>query len=87
MDDYITREAAIEWAKHAYAKGLNPSLYIEEIPAADVEPVRHVCRNVWGEYEYYGEWMRCPSCRFNFNTVFAKFCGGCGAKMDLEDAK
>ncbi len=41
MSDYISREAAVECAKHAYAKGLEPTQYIEEIPAADVEPVRH----------------------------------------------
>lgn len=41
MSDYISREAAVECAKHAYAKGLEPTQYIEEIPAADVAPVRH----------------------------------------------
>ena len=41
MDEYIKREAAIEAVKHAWAKGLEPSQYIEIIPAADVAPVRH----------------------------------------------
>lgn len=108
MSDYISREAALKAAEHAYgewnlamaaadgARQINLVYKRQEllkavasvfdiVPAADVEPVRHVRRKVWGEYEYYGEWMRCPSCGFNFNTVFAKFCGGCGAKMDLED--
>ena len=40
MTEYIEREAAIEAAKHAWAKDLEPSQYIEIIPAADVEPVK-----------------------------------------------
>lgn len=41
MAEYIERSAAIEAAKHAWAKGLEPSQYIEIIPAADVAPVVH----------------------------------------------
>jgi hypothetical protein len=41
MDEYIERSAAIEAAKHAWAKGLEPSQYIEALPAADVAPVVH----------------------------------------------
>ena len=41
MTEYIEREAAIEAAKHAWAKGLEPSQYIEIIPSSDVEPVKH----------------------------------------------
>lgn len=41
MAKYIERSAAIEAAKHAWAKGLEPSQYIEIIPAADVAPVVH----------------------------------------------
>ena len=36
MDEYIEREAAVEAAKHAWGKGLEPTQYIEIIPAADV---------------------------------------------------
>ena len=46
MDGYIEHSAAIEAAKHAWAKGLEPSQYIEAIPAADVvEVVR--CKNCY----------------------------------------
>lgn len=38
MDEYIERSAAIEAAKHAWAKGLEPLQYIEALPAADVAP-------------------------------------------------
>ena len=40
MAEYIEREAAIEAAKHAWAKGIEPLQYIEIIPAADVAPVQ-----------------------------------------------
>ena len=46
MDEYIEREAAVEAAKHAWGKGLEPTQYIEIIPAADVALVRHG-RWVW----------------------------------------
>lgn len=39
MAEYIERNAAIEAAKHAWAKGLEPSQYIEALPAADVAPI------------------------------------------------
>lgn len=41
MAEYIKREDAIQAAKHAWAKGLEPSQYIERIPTADVAEVRH----------------------------------------------
>lgn len=57
---------------------------IKSLPAADVEPVRHVPRKVWGIDEYYGEWLRCPNCGYEDNVVDATYCGGCSAKIDLE---
>ena len=39
MAEYIERRTAIEAAKHAWAKGREPSQYIETLPAADVAPV------------------------------------------------
>ena len=39
MAEYIEREVAISAVRHAYAKGLEPTQYIEEIPAADVVEV------------------------------------------------
>lgn len=55
-----------------------------DAPAADVEPVRHVHCKVWGIDGYYGEWLRCPNCGYGDNVVDATYCGGCGAKIDLE---
>ena len=39
MAEYIDKEVAIEAAKHAWAKGLEPSQYIEIIQTIDVVPV------------------------------------------------
>lgn len=36
MAEYIDRETAIDFAKHAIYKGLNVVEYLEEVPAADV---------------------------------------------------
>lgn len=90
MAEYISRKAAIvdfERCNHE-----NPvwtpqrvKTLLMRIPAADVEPVRHVAPIRCGMDEYYGEWVRCPNCDFDLNTSVAKFCGGCGAKMDGED--
>ena len=47
-DEYISREAAIGAVKHAWAKGLEPSQYIEILPAADVAEVVRCkdCKNL-----------------------------------------
>ena len=88
-DEYISREAAIGAVKHAWAKGLEPSQYIEILPDADVAEVVH------------GEWLRadddwnslttiqCSICseEWCFETdddvslLNYKYCPNCGAKM------
>lgn len=86
MAEYIEREAAIKAAKHAWAKGLEPSQYIEALPVADVAPV------VPGRWEHLGgdEWC-CPVCGFVITTEGSwdkptkKYCEDCGAKMDGGD--
>ena len=53
-DDLISRQAAIDAAKHAWAKGLEPSQYIEIIPPAQPEqrwiPVTERLPEVPGRY-------------------------------------
>ena len=91
MDEYIERECAIEAVKHAWAKGLEPSQYLEIIPSADVATVRH---GRWEEMHYEGgildgtNFDRCSVCGYErvfddpaFKTVF-KYCPNCGAMMD-----
>lgn len=88
MAEYIEREAAVEAAKHAWGKGLEPTQYIEIIPAADVALVRH------GAWEYepptkntYGM-LKCSKCGWwtldqSVCDVY-HYCPNCGCKMDLE---
>ena len=86
MSEYIERSAAIEAAKHAWAKGLEPSQYIEALPAADVAPVVHT------RWAHLGgdEWC-CSACGFVITTEGSwdkptkKFCEDCGAKIDGGD--
>ena len=79
MTEYIELSAAIEAAKHAWAKGLEPSQYIETLPAADVAPVVH------------GRWIDdgsgiiiCPECErgYNLHAKYTHYCPNCGGKMD-----
>lgn len=82
--EYIEREEAIEAAKHAWAKGLEPSQYIEIIPASDVAPVVH------------GRWIdgTCSECHFdamyysNSDTqAYTRCCPHCGAMMDGKERR
>ena len=41
--EYIGRKEAILAVRHAWAKGLEPTQYIEQIPAADVIEKKHGC--------------------------------------------
>ena len=47
VGDLISRQDAIDAVKHAWAKGLEPSQYIEDLPSAQPEIIR--CR----ECKYY----------------------------------
>ena len=82
MAEHIEREAAIEAVKHAWAKGLEPSQYIEIISAADVAPVRH------GRWiiDSAGGKIACSDCGciyLGYNGGLPpNYCPNCGAKMD-----
>ena len=89
MAEYIERSAAIEAAKHAWAKGLEPSQYIEILPAADVAPVVHGRWDDSGRYTFPGgsTAVRCTNCgcaltesEYRLNNW--NYCPVCGAKMD-----
>lgn len=95
MPEYIEREAAMQCVKHAWAKGLDPTQYIELVPAADVEPVRHGRwidiqgeRNMAGGIVYAD--ATCSICKKHtemrhFYPILLPYCPNCGAKMDLEE--
>ena len=83
MAEYIEREAAIQAAKHAWAKGLEPTQYIEIIPTADAVEVVH------GQWVNDDGYIVCSSCNtgMNLNGLWldcsnANYCPNCGAKMD-----
>lgn len=89
MAEYIERSAAIEAAKHDWAKGLEPSQYIEILPAADVAPVVHGRWDDSGRYTFPGGGtaVRCTNCgcaltesEYHLNNW--NYCPVCGAKMD-----
>lgn len=89
MAEYIERSAAIKAAKHAWAKGLEPSQYIEILPAADVAPVVHGRWDDSGRYTFpSGDTaVRCTNCgcaltesEYHLNNW--NYCPVCGAKMD-----
>nr|DAH92386.1 MAG TPA: zinc-ribbon protein [Caudoviricetes sp.] len=84
MAEYIGRDAAIKAAKHAWAKGLEPSQYIEILPVADVAPVRHAEWVVCGDGDNV-PWM-CSHCgkttAHKYKVMYGKYCPHCWAKMD-----
>ena len=89
MGECIERSAAIKAAKHAWAKGLEPSQYIEILPAADVAPVVHGRWDDSGRYTFPGgsTAVRCTNCgcaltesEYHLNNW--NYCPVCGAKMD-----
>ena len=87
MAEYIERSAAIEAAKHAWAKGLEPSQYIEAMPAADVAPVVHGCFEPC--FDEKGNWRqgfaKCSNCGKEYYAQVINhfgYCPNCGAKMD-----
>lgn len=89
MAEYIEHSAAIEAAKHAWAKGLDPSQYIEALPAADVAPVVHGRWDDSGRYTFPGgsTAVRCTNCgcaltESEYRLNKWNYCPVCGAKMD-----
>ena len=59
---------------------------IEDMPAADVAPVRH---GQWEEASD-GDGIVCPFCRTDFCTIiydteYFNYCPNCGAKMDEKE--
>ena len=87
MAEYIDREAALMKLMQdgCSAKNLQS---ISDMPAADVEPVRH---GRWEEASD-GDGIVCPFCRTDFCTIiydteYFNHCPNCGAKMDEKEDK
>ena len=88
MAEYIEREAAMDATQKAFSDQecdceVMPDVLgaLQEIPAADVAPVRH------------GRWIvtdviTCSECQHFTRSEFAgrwNYCPNCGARMDKED--
>lgn len=71
MAEYIEREAAMRAARHAWGEGLEPSQYIEIIPADDVAPVVR-CRDCIYTRKLYGRLV----CKYGT-------CSGCILREDF----
>lgn len=80
MAEYIEREAVNKAVKHALAKGLEPTQYIDIIPAADVAPVVH---GKWDD-SFDGITPYCTACGRTHSCMrrTPAYCPNCGAKMD-----
>ena len=94
MSDLIYREDAKDFVRHAWAKGLDVIEYLDEVPAADVQPV---VRGKWipdydyAEYDYDGstplpeplkfqDGWQCSLCGA-YEPSKVNFCPNCGADM------
>ena len=64
MDDLIKRKAAIDAVKHAWAKGLEPTQYLEELPSAQPEPCEYyaLCRHGRDENKLRARLKICEYC-------------------------
>lgn len=81
MSDYMSREAAIELLHYNADERCSAVVAdFEEIPAADVEPVRH---GMWKRYST--TMMECSLCGKHTARHKFNYCPNCGAKMELEE--
>ena len=99
-NDYISREAAMDWKVDdalyedmlVYIPMAQINKHLRSIPSADVRPVVHA-RWVCNEEDLYAHGItasyRCSECGYSDAWFRAeppeeKYCGNCGAQMDLE---
>lgn len=89
MADYISREAALTALQNPELFNVSPRFLqiLRDLPAADVEPVRH---GAW--YQCFEDWRqqqegnKCSVCGFEYygtGTRSFHYCPNCGSKMDL----
>ena len=94
MAEYIEREAAIKVLRDkatanspsSFYRGLFTASYeLDDIPAADVAPVRHgewLPTTKW--WQGGSAWKQCSECGI-LHLGKSNFCPNCGAKMDGVD--
>jgi len=88
MDEYIKRKAAYDAIVRNYTVDDQLS-DLDNIPAADVVPVRHGRWIVTLEFPDC-VYARCDQCKtpqiFYYNKPLTNYCPNCGAKMDEESS-
>lgn len=93
MSDYISREAALEALQDPELFNVSPRFLqiLRDLPAADVEPVRHGRWNRPYISWYFPLKIKNPYCFCTYcgqpinPRKVTNCCPNCGAKMDLED--
>lgn len=101
MSDYISRKAALTELQNPELFNVSPRFLqiLRDLPAADVEPVRHA-RWEWYSHSRYCGGMNAdgepiyrdggvyycsnPKCRRK-TVIKENYCPNCGSKMDLEE--
>ena len=89
MSDYISREAALTALQNPELFNVSPRFLqiLRDLPAADVEPVRH---GAW--YQCFEDWRqqqegnKCSVCGFEYYGTGIRafhYCPNCCARMDL----
>lgn len=87
MDEYIKREEAKKFFNLNFggvSHAIIAARLLDEIPAADVAPVRH---GRWGTHSDRPDSLICSVCNCGFDMWKHdphNYCPNCGAKMDLE---
>lgn len=97
MAEYIDCVSLVKWIKtqinpygkptekNAYEFGLDAIRYIENVPTADVQEVKH---GEWKPFAYNINGRTCSNCHISQSVtvyngkVMFKYCPYCGAKMD-----
>ena len=89
MSDYIDRQAAISTVENlsvrcegdydVYVDCLKQAF--EELPSADVQPVRHGHWEIYVISPFDGEDVRCSECGTCGCAPYWDYCPHCGAKM------
>lgn len=88
--EYIGRKEAILAVRRAWAKGLEPTQYIEQIPAADVIEKKHgywikrIIENEEEDYPIRNVDYICSRCEGCWHEPL-KYCPMCLAQMDKEE--
>lgn len=88
MAEYIDRDEVIAWIwkQKRLSKGYTV-MVIQDLPAADVAPVRH---GRWIDNGIQGSMLSgCSVCGFTCGAYTFKYCPNCGARMteDIDEQK